>query len=139
MSSPMEIATMAASAVVGAMANGTWSYLRGRCAELLEKHIPNRVEALLSRLDSYKETLEETEPENRQVVETALTKVTARDLAEVASQSSYAADAVRALADAPTSVSGGEAVNIGTTFKNIKVGGDFNFSGRDNNITKDKK
>lgn len=135
----MEVATMAASAVVGAMANGTWSYLRGRCVELLERHIPDSVESLLGRLDSYEETLEETDPENRQVVETTLTRVAARDLAEVASQSSDAADAVRALADAPTSVSGGEVVNIGTTFENIKVGGDFNFSGRDNNITKGKR
>ncbi|SHJ97371.1 hypothetical protein SAMN05421803_11229 [Nocardiopsis flavescens] len=136
MSSPTEIATLAASAVVGAMANGTWSYLRGRCTELLEKHIPDGVESLLGRFDSYEETLEDTEPENRQVVTSTLTRVAARDLADVAGRSPDAAEDIRALADAAASVSGGEIVNIGTTFKNIEVGGDFNVSGRDNNITK---
>jgi len=138
MESPMEIATTAANAIVGAMATGAWTYVSGRCTELFAKYLPDKSDDVLFRLDSYERLVARADPAARDEARREVAAVTARELAALAGHSETAAASVRALGEEAAGHPDGSVAIQRLTFNNIKAGGDFYGSGGDINIRKEK-
>ncbi|RKN39263.1 hypothetical protein [Streptomyces hoynatensis] len=137
MNTPAEIAALAASAVIGAMATDTWAYVRARCAALLGRHAPEASEQMLHQLDAFEQALAGQDPAAREHLAAHFTQRTAEQLAVVADRSAEAAEAVRLLAMVPPATSAPSGFRSGQVFTDIDTGGgDFIASGRDTNVWK---
>lgn len=135
MTTPAEIAALAGSAVVGAMATDTWTYVRSRCAALFDRHAPERSEDLLVRLDAYQRAVAAAGPDRSHAVTGDFEQLTVAALAAIAARSADAADAVQALAEEARTAPAGAVSHSNLTYRNIKPRGDFIWSGRDTNFS----
>ncbi|GGO52113.1 hypothetical protein GCM10012287_35690 [Streptomyces daqingensis] len=136
MLTPTEIAAMAGTAVVGAMATDTWGYVRARCKALFSRHEPEKRKDLLEELDAFQQALTATSPAQRKALTTTFAERATAELTSIASKSAEASKAVRALADEASSPPPQKTPHNNLT--NIRAGGDFIMSGRDSYVTKEE-
>lgn len=100
MDTPDQLAVLAATAIVGAMATDGWGYVRRRCAVLLDRHAPEQSQAVLSQLNAYQAELVLEGASQRKILTREFSSWTAAALTPIAASSQDGAKDVQALAEA---------------------------------------
>ena len=133
MSTPLELATTAATGIVGAMATRTWAHVRERCVALLRRYLDEESGATaVTRLDEQRQTLVATPAEARDALAAFVTQDTTRLLRAVLERSPEAAEPLRALREEARSVeASGESVVSDIRLDNVRAKGDVVVGGRD--------
>ncbi|NKZ00014.1 hypothetical protein [Nocardiopsis alborubida] len=138
MSIPLELATTAASSIVGAMATGAWAHIRERCVTLLRRHLDTEAgTAAVTRLDEQQQALVATSADSREALTGFVAQDTARVLGAVLERSPEAADSLRSLLEeARSATATGESTVSGIRLENVRAKGDIVLSGRDSKVEK---
>ncbi|MFD0032109.1 hypothetical protein ACFVJK_28290 [Streptomyces sp. NPDC127172] len=139
MSTPTDLATLAASALVGSMTTDVWTYARRRLGALLARHAPDEREQLLTRLDTYQSAVAVVVPEQREAITGSFGRLVAEALRDVVGRSAEVADEVRSLVDDLKSRPEATVVNSNLTFRNIKASRDFIWSGHDTHVSREEQ
>jgi hypothetical protein len=134
MTAPEEIAALAGTAVVGAMATDAWEFVRDRCAVLFRRHVPQESERLLDQLAGIEQALTAVDPGRRDQVAGALAGPVTSAMADIAAGSREGAADVRALAEVARSTANGARPNKVIYVRDVKARGDVTVSGRDTNV-----
>ncbi|WAP55060.1 hypothetical protein [Streptomyces sp. S465] len=136
MNTPEAIAALAGSAVVGAMATDAWSFVRDRCAALLDRHAPEERPTVLDLFEGFDRCLSTVEGEQHDSLAAMFADRAATALAPIAALSGEAADEVRALAEAADSARTDSAPRNAISVRDVRAKGDFILGGRDTNVYK---
>lgn len=139
MTTPEQVAALAGTAIVGAMATDAWSYVRTRCAALLGRHAPSEGQEVLTLLDAFEQALDSSGPTQRDVLVRTFTDRITTILAAVAHRSQESAADVRALSEEARTAPAGRPSHSNLTYRNIKAQGDFIWSGRDTNFSGERE
>ena len=133
MSTPLELATTAATGIVGAMATRTWAHVRERCVALLRRYLDEESGVTaVTRLDEQRQTLVDTPADARDALAAFVTQDTTRLLRAVLERSPEAAEPLRALGEeARSATASGESVVSDIRLDNVKAKGDVVVGGRD--------
>jgi crotonobetainyl-CoA:carnitine CoA-transferase CaiB-like acyl-CoA transferase len=110
MSTPVEIATAAASAVVGTMATQAWARISELCSALFQRYLDGEARtAALTRLDTHHQALSALDAQAREALSKGFAADTAQDLTKVLERSPEAAEQVRSLTEQARSAAAPEA------------------------------
>ncbi|WP_304455450.1 hypothetical protein [Nocardiopsis sp. YSL2] len=141
MTTPLDIATTAATAVVGTMATAAWTQIREKCATLFQRYLDGADQtAALTRLDTHEQSMNVSDQRGREALRGVCTEAIAQDLAEILRRSPEAADQLRALAQAARAAAPEPAVSANDVrVKNVRnQGGDVIISGGDAHVGRDR-
>ena len=140
MSTPLELATTAATGIVGAMATRTWAHVRERCVALLRRYLDEESGVTaVTRLDEQRQTLVDTPADARDALAAFVTQDTTRLLRAVLERSPEAAEPLRALGEeARSATASGESVVSDIRLDNVKADGDVVGGGRDVRVEKSR-
>lgn len=140
MSAPLELATAAASSIVGTMATTAWTHIRERCAALFRQYLDGETEtAAVTRLDTQCQALTATPAEAREGMTGVFAEHTARDLTVLLERSPEAAEQLRSLLEEAQSATASEtSVVSDIRLKNVKAKGDVVVGGRDAKVEKQR-
>lgn len=130
MTTPDDIASLAAAALVAAAATDTWTYVRTRFTGLLGRHAADEEQQVIEPLDTYQSAVARFGPEACSGIAGTAVRQTADSLARISSRSPGAADALRELAE-QLSAAIPEAApgHRNLTYRNIRTGGSFTWIG----------
>ncbi|MCY9784205.1 hypothetical protein KIK06_09900 [Nocardiopsis sp. EMB25] len=140
MSAPLELATAAASSIVGAMATTAWTDIRESCVALFHRYLDGEAQtAAVTRLDTHHQALAATPDDARDGMTGIFAEHTAQDLAALLERSPEAAGQLRSLLEEVRSASASEVSVIShNRVENVKAKGDVIVTGRDANVRKGK-
>lgn len=136
MTTPLDLAAVAATAFTTAMGTEAWPAARGAVARLLHRHAePPLRQDVLTRLDGFARDLEALPEGQRTDTARVYTTSITRDLEPVAAIPAAAAELAELAARFAPAVSSGGVDNRGLRIDHIKTSRDFNFGGRSNTVT----
>lgn len=138
MSTSAEIAALAGSAVINSMVGDVWTYARSRCAALLGRHAPDEGDRVLARLDAYQQAVAAAGPDGFPVVAADFERLVVELFGAVAARSREAADAVQALTEELKTAPSQGVAHSNLTYRNVKAGHDFIWSGNNTHISREK-
>ena len=135
MTTPLDLAAVAAGAFMTAMGTDAWPAVRERIARLLHRHTePALEQTVLVRMDAFARDLEALPEGQRPGTVPVYTASIARDLEPVAEIPAAAAELAELAAQVAPAMAGGGADNRGLHIHHIKPDGDFNFGGNSNTV-----
>lgn len=138
MSTPLELATTAATSIVASMATKAWDRVREKCVTLLRSHLDTQaVSTAVTRLDEQQHMLVATPVDARDALAGYITRDTFRVLDRMLTSSPEAAEPLRALLEEARSATvSGESVASEVRVENVRAKGDVVVGGRDAKVEK---